>query len=601
MVTRWVAGVVVFFQLASPGALASQGVSVSATVTPQPVAVNDQFVVNVEISGTQQLETGPKPPTLGNFAAYLGSGRTTSMRSVNGRTTVALTIQYRFRATKVGTFTVPAIPVSASGTTLLTEPVDLTVTQTAGPRTTTSPDGRVIEIPADALFVTATPSKRTAYVNEPVIVEYRIYTQLPIDNYRMNDPPSAAGFWIEALEGPARPQVENVVRDGRKYATALIGRRALFPTGAGTKTIAPVTVEAQVRIDRRSRDPFDVLSGGFFAQRVPVALATEAIPVAVRSLPSTGRPAEFTGFVGDLRVDVLLDKNDVRTNEALTYRLALSGEGNLQTLPEPSIDFPEAFEVYPPEMTENIDRASGGIRGTKTYEYVLIPRVPGLHTIPAARFGYFDADAARYETAAADAIPVSVTGDAVEGPLISIGGRGAVTTLRQDIRFIRVATPNFIRRDRSLFGSAGFWLVALVPLSVLGAAVGVRRHQDRLAGDVAFARGRRASRTARRHMTSARSLIAPDQAKVFHAQVARALRGFLGDKLNVSEAGMVQETIRTDMEARGVAGDVVDEYFACLDLCDRYRFAPVDVTIEGMKSLAARAEQAMTGMERALK
>jgi len=578
--------------------LGAQSVSVKASVTPQPVPVNGQFVLSIEVSGTQQLGAGPSVPEL-DFADYLGSGTTTSMQLINGRTTVSVTVQYRFRATKEGTFTIPSIAVTAGGSSARTDPVTVTVSRSTGSTTTTRPDGSVVEIPEGALFVTATPDKRRVYVNEPVIVEYRIYTRVPVNGYSITALPAATGFWVEQLDTPDRPQVESVTRDGQEYASAVIGRMALFPTGAGAKTIAPLSVEAQVQVERNARDPFGMFPR-LLGERVPVVVSTDSIAVDVMAPPVAGRPDAFSGFVGRLDVSASLDKTEVSTNEALTYRLRVSGEGNVQTLAAPTIAFPDAFEVYPPRKTENIDRSGRRVRGSRTYEYVLIPRVPGTHTIPAMQYAYFDPSSNRYEVASADPIRVTVAGTADAGPAISTGGRGAVTTLRQDIRFIRVAMPSFARRDRSLVESAGFWLVAIVPLSVLGAAAGIRRHHDRLAGDVAFARGRRAGRTARRRLKRARSLLAPKEAKAFHAEVGSALRGFLGDKLNVSEAGMVQESVRTTASARGATDAVLDEYFACIELCDRYRFAPVDVTLEQMKQLLGRAERAMTNLARVL-
>lgn len=592
----WVAVLTVL--LAPP--VGARQISVRASVTPQPIGLNSQFVLKVEVSGTQQLDAAPPAPDL-DFADYLGSGTNTAMRMVNGRTTVSVAVQYRFRATREGTFTIPPIPVTSGGTTLRTEPISVTVNRGTGTTTATRPDGSVVEIPRDALLVAATPDKRQVYVNEPLTVEYRIFTQVPVEGYNVTATPSTAGFWVEELETPSPPQVENVTRQGKEYASAVIFRRALFPTGAGRKSIAPLSVEAQVRMDRRSRDPFDVFGRGLFAERVPVVVSTDSIHVEVLALPAEGRPDEFTGFVGDLNVAASVDTAHTGTNRAITYTLRLSGTGNIRTLPEPSIDFPDAFEVYPPETAENVDRSGSRVRGSKTYEYVLIPRVSGTHTIPAVRYGYFDAAAGQYAVAMADPVRIAVTGESAEGPSIATGGRGAVTTLRRDIRFIRVAMPNFERRDGTLFHSAGFWLVALVPLSVLGVAVGFRRHQDRLAGDIAFARGRRANKVARRRLASARSLLNPTQAKPFHAEVARALRGFLGDKLNLPEAGIVQDVVRTQLEARGAAADVLDEYFSCIELCDRYRFAPAEVTVEQMAALLTRAEQAMTAMERGLR
>jgi hypothetical protein len=321
----------------------------------------------------------------------------------------------------------------------------------------------------------------------------------------------------------------------------------------------------------------------------------------VQPLPEAGRPTDFTGFVGSLGVTASLDKTDTQVNDAITYRLRITGEGNLRTLPDPSITFPQDFDAYPPKVSQNIDRSGGRVRGTKTYEYVLIPRSPGPHVIPAVRYDYYDLAHKRYASARADSLVAMVTGTVASGPAIGTTERGAVAPLRQDIRFIRVAMPDFTRRGRSLFDHPEFWLVLLVPVITLVGTAGVRRYQDRLSGDIAFARGRRATRLAKKRLATARSLQSPEHAREFHAEIGRALQGFLGDKLNVAEAGMIRESVGAELTARGVTDETAHEYFACLDACDRYRYAPADVTPDDMRALLARAERAMANLDEALR
>ncbi len=582
--------------------LMAQDMGVRAFLSLPEVGLNRQFVLNVEVTGTQQIESGPNVPDLSDFSTYLGSGTSTSMQIVNGRTTVSVTVQYRFQATKLGTFEIGSVIVGVGGKNLRTEPVTLTVTTGPSPSPGGRPGGDVREIAAEDLFVTATPSKRRVYVNEPVIVEYRIFTQVNVDSYSITQRPSRPGFWVEELESSQRPRVEQVVRDGKQYASAVIGRSALFPTSPGSKTIEPLSIQAQVRASRRSSDLFDdIFSRNLLSSRVPVVIATEPVEIEVVPLPDEGRPASFTGLVGDLDLSASLDKTQATTNEALTYRLQISGEGNLRTLPEPDIAFPNDFEVYPPELSESIDRSGGRVSGSRIYEYVLIPRSPGTRTIPSVEYGYFDPRQGRYAAAASDPIRVTVTGEAVSGPIIGGRGRGAITTLREDIRFIRVAAPKFVRQDQSLMSTPGFWVVLLVPLVALSGAVGVRRHRDRLSGDVAYARGRRASRVAKQRLARARSLLSPNRVREFHAEVGRALQGFLGDKLNIAEAGMIRDIVGADLVRRGVPNEVIEACYGCLDSCDRQRFAPADVTLDDMTALLSRAERAMTGLDRALR
>jgi hypothetical protein len=277
----------------------------------------------------------------------------------------------------------------------------------------------------------------------------------------------------------------------------------------------------------------------------------------------------------------------------------MQAEGNVRALPEPSIEFPAEFEVYPPDVSERVDRAGDRVAGTKTFEYVLIPRAPGSKTIPAIEVSYFDTNRRDYATAASEPIGLEVTGTAADTPVVA-GRRLGVEPLREDIRFIHIATPAFRPIGGTLFRQPVFWIVALLPLLTLGGALGYRRHRDHLEGDVAYARHRRAGRVAKKRLGRARSLKSTDTQREFYAEVDRALEGFLADKLNLAEAGLIVEEARARLAARGVSGGVANEYFACLEVCDRQRFAPAESSLEEMSAFLERTAEAMTRLNEEL-
>ena len=580
--------------------LPAQGLAqtVRAYLSQTEVLLNRQFVLNVEVSGTQQLDEDPPVlPDLSAFAVYLGSGTSTSMQIVNGRTSLSLTFQHRFQATAEGTFEIGPVTVRAGGRDLRTEPLTIRITDGPAPTSRAGPPRADGTVAPEDLFITATASKPRVYVNEPVIVEYRIFTRVDVDGYNITQQPGTTGFWVEELEDP-QARVEQVVRDGLQYTSAVVRRVALFPTGAGTKTLAPLTLETQVRVQRRSRSLFGDPFGGLFGSRVPVVVGSNPVEIEVLPLPEVGRPDAFTGLVGRLEVSASIDRTDAETNDALTYRLEVSGTGNIRTLPEPELGFPSDVEVYPPDVSERVDPTEDGVRGSKIFEYVIVPRAPGQVTIPAVKLAYFDVDAGTYAAAASDPITLTVVGDPVAGPAGRF--RTGVDLQRQDIRFIRIAIPGFRPVGGSLVRSAGFWAIVLVPMCAVAGAVAARRHQDRLTGDVAYARRRRAARLAKQRLARAESLRSPDRHRAFHAEVGRALQGFLGDKLNLAEAGLIRDEIRARLTSRGVAPGVIDAYLGCLEDCDRQRFAPTEPDTLAMQDMLTRAARAMTDLDQAL-
>ncbi len=590
--------------LATPAAGAAQ--SARTFLSQNPVPLNGQFVLNLEVSGSQNVDADPALPELSAFAVYLGSGTSTSMQFVNGRMSTTFTIQYRFQATQEGTFDIGPVTVTVGGQSLRTDP--LTVEVSAAPAGSaggrggaggrTGADGGVSP---DDLFVTAAPSEEQVYVNQPVVVEYRIFTRVDVEGVSVVRQPGTAGFWVEELDTPRRQ--EQVVRDGVQYASQVIRRVALFPTSAGAKRLEPLVLEAQVRVQRRSRgrDPFGGLFGdSLFGRRVPVSVASNALDLEVLPAPP-GAPASYSGFVGSLAVSADVDRTEAETNDALTLRLDVSGTGNIRTLPEPSLNLSSVFEVYPPEMREEVEPTADGVRGSRAYEYVIVPREPGRMTIPPVELAYFDPDRGAYAVASSDPIDLAVTGDPGPAPVLPGGrARAGVDLQRADIRFIRIAAPSFRARGGSLFRSAGFWSVALLPLVAFAGAVAVRRHRDRLAGDVAWARSRRASKVARGRLARAETLCSPERHREFHAEVGRAMQGFLGDKLNVAEAGLIHGEIRAALAARGVEAAVVEACLDCLERCDRQRFAPTEPDPAAMQAMLAEAGRAMTELDAAL-
>ena len=584
---------IIVLGVAVPLDVAAAQLQVNASVSPSVVPLNGQFTLEVELRGANQVDAGPSLPELGDFSRYIGRNSSTSMQMIGGVTTVSLTIQYRYRAIREGTFEIGAVEVQAGGQVLRTRPVTLTVS-TAVDAAEVGPDPSGIG--AEDLFMVAEVSKTRVYENEPIEVSYRLFTRVNVSSYSLFDLAENEGFWVEEVPGPRNSPVEQRVLDGQPYTTAVLRRVVLFPAGPGTKTIEPMSVEASVRIRRQTRSLLDDFFSGnsFFPSQEPTVITSAPVEVEVLPLPVPGRPRSFTGLVGRLNVSASIDRSRVETNDAVTLELIVEGEGNLQGLAAPIIDFPADFEVFPPEVTESIDRSDSRSRGSKTYEYVLIPRSPGEKTIPPVEMSYFDAESALYATSASQPLRLDVTGDPVIGAPI---GRAGVETLREDIRFIQIGPPSLGALGGSLADAPGFWIVALMPLVALLGALGLRRHWDRLEGDVAYARGRRAGRVAKKRLGKARMVMSEGDARAFYAEVERALRGFLADKLNVAEAGFMSQVAEAELSRRGVPVVATRNYFACLGECDRARFAPPSSSAEEKSGFLGRAAEAMTAVQ----
>jgi len=598
--TRGLVALLGILLLLGAGGAGAQEVSVRAYLEPSNVAVGRTFVLNVEVTGSQSLDSEPQLPDLEEFATYLGSGTSTSMRMVNNRTTVSLTLQHRYQALTEGTHEIPPLEVTVGGERFRTDALTLTVSSSPAPEdpTPSAPSDPTTIEPED-LFVTAEVSRSRVRDGEPFVLEYRIFTRVDVSSYSFTRIPEPQGFWVEELPLPERPQVEEVVRDGKQYVTAVIRRVALVPTGAGERRIDPLGIEAQVRVRRRTLDPFegffDFDRSSLFGTVVPTSVASNPLVIEVEPLPP-GRPEPFSGVVGSLELEAELNRDSVDANEAVTLSVRATGMGNLRAIPEPTLELPPDFEVYPPEVTESLQRSGPGLQGRKSWEYVLIPRAPGTRTIPSVSLAYFDTGEEVYRTAATEPLLLVVSGEPTEE--VSALSRSSISALREDIRFIQLGPAHWTRAGESLFQGGSFWLLLILPMLIVLGAAGFRFQQDRLEADPAYARRRRARRVAHARLAEARRLAGGGRGREFYAEAARALRGFAADKLDLAEAGMLTREVESRLKSHGVSEELIQEVSACLEHCDLQRFAPPKEDSGEEARFLERVSQVMTNLDR---
>ena len=583
--------------------LAAQDLTVKAYLDRTSVRLGERFTLSVEIAGGGSRSAGnPELPEMKGFATFLGSGSSQQIQLINGRMSSSKTVNFTFQATQVGDFEIGAIKVKTSGQLYQTSPLKIQVTQVSQRQAPTS--GRSDQdafLPEGDLFVRAEVNKERAYQGEAIVLSYKIYTRVNVSSFSISKQPGTAGFWVEEEAQQKQPTASAQVIGGKQYTVAEIRKMILFPTSSGTKTISPLVLECEVKIPRRSRDPFrGFFSDSLFGEVRRKLVSSQELKVDILPFPERGKPVDFKGAVGTFSVKSWIDKSDVKAHDAVTLKVQVSGAGNFSTLSQPEVPIPATFETYPPKLSQKLKRTAQGLSGEKVFEYVLIPRSVGSQRIGPVEFSYFDPSSAKYNLARADEIVIDVA-PGEESLSASPGmSKQELKLIGQDIRFIKGDPATLRKVGASIFQRSTFWLPLFFPLVCLMGAVGYRRHLDRLSGDVAYARDRRAVRLARKRLGAARSYIGETTQREFFGEVGKALMGFLGDKLNIAEAGMVSDEVGRMLRQRALPEEIVERYFECMRTCDLKRFAPSDASTFEMKDLLDKAEAAMLEVDKCL-
>ena len=258
--------------------------------------------------------------------------------------------------------------------------------------------------------------------------------------------------------------------------------------------------------------------------------------------------------------------------------VTLTGNGNIKLAKNPTVTFPNDFEVYDPKVETNIRTTASGSSGTKTIEYIAIPRYAGDFEIPAIRFSYFDPRSGSYKTLTSEPFKLHVEKgpEGAASPAVSnYGSQEDVKYLSKDIRYIKTSSPHFVNSRGDIFFGSFTYVLAYVLIALLFAVFFViYRKQMKENADLAFVRTKRANKVALRRLKTAEKLMKEGRKEDFYDEIFRTLWGYLSDKLNIPQADLTRENVGNELATFGADETLAKDLMQILDTCEFARYAP---------------------------
>ena len=571
---------------------------------PDAVAVGDQFRLSYTV--TTQKVRDFRAPSIKGFDVLMGPSRSeqTSMQMINGKTTStqSITFTYILMATTEGTFTLPGATVTADGNQMVSNSVTIKVLpadKSSGSNGTTAAGNTSIS--KDNLFITATVNKTNVYEQEAILLTYKIYTQVDLrafDNVKL---PDFKGFHSQEVELPANRHWGLEHYKGRNYQTTIYRQFVLFPQQTGKLTIDAARFDASIAVANQTIDPFEAFfNGGSNMTEVKKSLFTPVQTIEVKALPD--KPAGFSGGVGDFSLSSSINSTNVKTNDAITVKLVVSGTGNLKLVADPEVKFPEDFEIYDPKSDNKFRLTTEGLSGSKVIEYLAIPRNAGDYKIPPVEITYFDIKSKTYKTLKSEGYNIHVEkgeGNATQ-TIANFTNKEELKVLNEDIRFIKQNPVKLIPRGEFFFGTFGYILCYLIPVLVFIILFIIYRKQIAANANMARVRTRKANKVAVKRLKMAGKLLSDNKKDEFYDEVLKALWGYVSDKLNIPTSQLSKDNIEEELRSYGVADNLIAEFLSALNNCEFVRFAPSDNN-QGMDKIYQAALEVISKMENSIK
>lgn len=575
---------------------------------PDAVAVGDQFRLSYTVN-TQKVKDF-RAPSIKGFDVLMGPTRSYSMQSINGNKTESLTFTYILLAQKEGEYTIPGATITANGDQMLSNSVKIKVlpadntgsSQNGGGQGTGRNSSSGTSISNSDLFITATASKTSVYEQEAILLTYKIYTVVDLRGFDNVKLPDFKGFHSQEVELPNDRRWGLEHYKGRNYHSTVYRQFVLFPQQSGKLTIDAARFDASVEKMEAIDDPFEAFfNGGAGAIQIKKTLMTPKLTIDVKPLPA-GKPADFSGGVGEFNISSSINSTKVKTNDAITIKVVISGTGNLKLVSEPEVKFPEDFEVYDPKVDSKFRLTNAGLSGNKVVEYLAIPRNAGTYKIPSIKFSYFDIKSRSYKTLTTEEYTVQVekgAGNATQ-TIANFTNKEDLKVLNEDIRFIKQNDVKLSPKGEYFFGSMTYWLFYIVPgLLFVGCFVAYRK-QIAANANVAKVRTKKANKVAVKRMKLAGKLLASNQKDAFYDEVLKALWGYISDKLSIPVSRLSKDNIEEELRKYGVAEELIHEFLNALNSCEFARFAPGDAN-QAMDKVYTESFEVISKMENSIK
>ena len=548
--------------------LLAQQIEIESYVDKTKIGISDLLKFTIEISGKKAGDVStPELPEIKNFE-NLGSSisSSSSYSIVNGKMTssISKSFTYTLRPLEIGNHLIPPITFKIKNKSFTTDPIHIKViegsTQPAPPTSSTfsqQPNSSV-DI-NDNLFINAKVSKSTVYEEEPIIVEYKLYSRYDISNLAFAGDTNFEGFWKEDIYKPESISFERETYNGIMYNVMLMRSVALFPTKSGKLKIPSLALNVDVRT--QSHSFFD------FGTTKKYSIKSDPTTINVKPIPITNKPVSFSNAVGNFKLSSNISETSLKVGDSFTYTITINGTGNLKQFDVPKLKEVNNLRFLDPEITTDINRNK--ISGKKTIKYLIIAQEKGTFTLPAILFTYFNTSTGSYKTLKTKPFQLNVG----EGDLTYVASSSAQSVVSlegSDIGFIITdtkLTSNQIYFDKFLYWLIWFVLLLLIPASIL-----YSKERTKLQGNIDYIRQKQANKILKKYMKEA-NLLAGKEDAGFYAAAQQGLSSYLADKLK-EPRGSSTENIISKMSVKDIPNDLIEKIKMIFETCDQARFMP---------------------------
>jgi len=559
------------------GAIFSQAQKVVfEAVSEKVVSVGEQFRLTYKLNNRG---SNFQVPQMDGFRVLAGPslGNSSNISIVNGQMTKTInqTYTYVLQAVKEGKLNITPAKINVGSKTYSSNALKIEVVKQGEKSNSSKQNGSGVD--SKDLYIRIIPNKTKVYLGEPLALTLKVFTRVDLADLQNAEFPEYKGFYSQDIKTPDNITLQRENINGVIYNTALLDKVILYPQRTGKLKIESAKIDAIIRkkVQRRGRRNVmdDFFGGGYKQYRI--ALKSRPLTINVKELPAN-KPSSFSGAVGSFKISASVDNTELKANDAFTYKIKVSGSGNIKLLKDPDLEFPHDFDVWEPTVSNKINNTATGTKGSKTYEYVIQPRHPGNFTIPAFEFSFFDTKTKKYKTVSTEPIEITVQqGDQSTAAVNTVAySKEDVELIGKDIRYLKTGNLKLAKKSEPFVGTINYWLSYLGSIILFIIIFLLKRKQIKEASDSVLVKNKKAKKEAIKRLKLAKEYLKKDEKEKFHEEIIKGTQGYLSDKLNIPFSDFTLDKAIDELSKREVPLELQNELKDIIQECEFARFAP---------------------------
>ena len=580
----------IYFTLFVLSTLSIKAQNLIVSADKNPALVGEQIVLKFTINGKAtnfkspdfnglQVLSGPNPSTQNSYTIINGKSESSS----------STTYSFYLKGLKKGIYNITQASINLNGKLIKSKKISIEIVKAK------EKSDKQKKSLSDNLFIKVNTSKRNIKVGEQIIVTYSLYTRYDLQNTELSKLPALNGFWVKDLK--VSSQFERQVVEGVAYNVAVVKKSVLTAQKKGKLSIDPLELKCDILIQnsRNNRDPFANFFGRNY-QTQEEKISSQKITINVTDLPKS--PDGFNGAIGNINIKSELDNTTISTNDAITYKVTISGTGNIELIKPLDIYFPDNFEVYDPKISDKI--FEGGLKKSyKTFEYLLIPRFKGEYSIPSVNLIVYNTKNKKYEYKKTSEHNIIVKGSLNEEEQSIFKQK---TLKKEQIDINHIYQKGFLKKsDNQKFTQRLLYLLIFLPILILIILNIYDITKSKKNKETSSLKNKKANKIAQKRLKIAQKCIKESNFSVFFEEIEKSLWGYFADKFKVDSAKLSKETIAKYFNISKIDKNTEEEFISLLNECEFIRYSPAENKNTQMEIILVKAKNIIIKVETALK